>query len=131
MRNLWKKFPKRYFEKVLPLVRQTYWRHQSTIHGIEAEARRKLPCSRCKIAKKRCEGGSPCARCLERGYACTMEMTEDILEASLVEVPRYRSCGSCVRHHQSCDRQKPICSRCQRFNRTCTWTGIIPHRELN
>ncbi|TVY68926.1 Transcriptional regulatory protein pro1 [Lachnellula suecica] len=48
-------------------------------------------------------------------------------------VPRTRTgCLTCRKRKVKCDEGKPICGRCQRLQRECTWSDelqVIPHRR--
>lgn len=48
-------------------------------------------------------------------------------------VPRTRTgCLTCRKRKVKCDEAKPICARCQRLQRECTWSDelqVIPHRR--
>ncbi|TVY30028.1 Transcriptional regulatory protein [Lachnellula hyalina] len=48
-------------------------------------------------------------------------------------VPRTRTgCLTCRKRKVKCDESKPICSRCQRLQRECTWSDdmqVIPHTQ--
>jgi hypothetical protein len=48
-------------------------------------------------------------------------------------VPRTRTgCLTCRKRKVKCDEAKPICGRCQRLQRECTWSDdllVIPHRR--
>lgn len=39
----------------------------------------------------------------------------------MVGLPRYESCQSCKRKKKGCDRRRPICSRCRRYQVDCVY----------
>ena len=44
----------------------------------------------------------------------------------------FKGCLTCRKRKVKCDEGKPICGRCQRLQRTCTWSDelqVIPHRR--
>lgn len=92
------------------------------------EGRRRVRCDACFKAKKKCDLGHPCSRCMALGRAghCHYE-TESQSDTSSRSRSRSRvilSCYRCYKAKRACDHQQP-CGRCLRTGHAdlCVYEG--------